>query len=64
MLNALQINKINYTMLTFPLSNQLNFEDSAHVLTVSISEFYQSVAVQLMRWLLAVFAHTNRQLFL
>ena len=47
MLNALQINKKNYTLSTFPSSNRRNFEDSGIVLAVSVSQFYQSVAVQL-----------------
>ena len=48
MLNALQINQTeNYTLLTFPLSNQPNFKDSRKVLATSVFEFYQSIAVQL-----------------
>ena len=47
MLNALQINPKNYTLSTFQLSSRRNFEDSAKVLAVSVSEFYQSIAVQL-----------------
>ena len=35
----------NYTLLTFPSRNQRNFEDSGKVLAVSVSEFYQSIAV-------------------
>ena len=56
MLTALQINQKIYTLLTFPTINQRNFEDSGKVLAVSVSEFYQSIAVQpyqptLIRWL-------------
>ena len=47
MLNALQINQKKYTLSTFPSSNQQNFEDSGIVLAVSVSQFYQSIAVQL-----------------
>ena len=36
-----------YTLSTFPLSNRQNFEDSGIVLAVSVSPFYQSIAVQL-----------------
>ena len=43
MLNALQINQKNYTLSIFPSSNRGNFE----VLVVSVSGFYQSIAVQL-----------------
>ena len=56
MLNALQINEKNYTLLTFPPSNQRNVEDSGKVLAVSVSEIYESILAQLyeptlMRWL-------------
>ena len=37
----------NYTLSTFPSSNRRNFEDSGIVLAVSVSQFYQSIAVQL-----------------
>ena len=47
MLNALQINFKNYTLSTFPSSNWQSFEDSGKVLAVSVSEIYQSIAVQL-----------------
>ena len=47
MLNALQINKKNYIFSTLPSSNWPNFEDSGKVLTVSVTEFYQSTAFQL-----------------
>ena len=48
MLNALQINQKNYTLSTFPSSNRENVEDSGGiVLAVSVSQFYQSIAVQL-----------------
>ena len=47
MLNGLQINQKNYTLLTFPSSNRRNFEDSGIVLAVSVSQFYQSIVVQL-----------------
>ena len=47
MLNALQINEKRYTLLTFPSSNQRNFEEPANVLAVSVYEFYQSIAGQL-----------------
>ena len=46
MLNSLQINKKNYTLLTLPLSNRQNFEDSGKVPAVSVFEFH-SIAVQL-----------------
>ena len=36
-----------YTLSTFPSSNRRNFEDSGKVLAVSVSEIYQSIAVQL-----------------
>ena len=39
MLNALQINKKNDTLLTFPSSNGRNFEDSGIVLAISVSQF-------------------------
>ena len=39
--------KKSYTFLTFPSSNQGNFEDSGIVLAVSVSQFYQSIVVQL-----------------
>ena len=47
MLNALQINKKEYTLSTFPWSNRRNFEDSGIVLAVSVSQFYQTIVVQL-----------------
>ena len=47
MLNALQINQKNYTLSAFPSSNRRNFEDSGIVLAVPVSQFYQSIAVQL-----------------
>ena len=47
MLNAFQINQKYYTLSTFPSSNQQNFEDSGIVLAVSVSQFYQSIAVKL-----------------
>ena len=47
MLNALQINQKNYTLSTFPSSNRQNFEDSGIVLAISVSQFYQSIAVRL-----------------
>ena len=55
MLNALQINKKNHTLSTIPSSNPRNFEDFGKVLAVSVSETYQSIAVQLhqptlIRW--------------
>ena len=37
----------NCTFSTFPSSNGRNFEDSGIVLAVSVSRFYQSIAVQL-----------------
>ena len=61
MLNALQINqKKNYTLSTLPSSNRRNFEDSGIVLAFSVSQFYQSIAVQLsqprlIRWLSLLF---------
>ena len=42
MLNALQINKKNYTLSAFPLSNRQNFEDCGRVLVVSVSEYCSS----------------------
>ena len=47
MLNALQINQKNYTLLTFLSSNRQTLEDSGIVLAVSVSQFYQSIALQL-----------------
>ena len=47
MLNALQINQKNYTLSTFPSSNRRTLEDSGIVLAVSVSQFYQSIALQL-----------------
>ena len=45
-----------HTLLTFPSSNRQNFEDSGKVLAISVSKFYNSIAVQLyqstlLRWL-------------
>ena len=45
-----------YVVSTFPSSNRQNFEDSRKVLAISVSKFYQSIAVQLyqptlIRWL-------------
>ena len=37
----------NYILSTFPSSNRRNFEKSGNALAVSVSEFYQSIAVQL-----------------
>ena len=37
----------NYTLSTFPSSNRRNFEDSGIVLAFSVSQFYQTIAVQL-----------------
>ena len=56
MLNALQINKRNYTLSTFSSSNRQNFEDSGKMLAIPVSDVYQSTAVQLyqptlIRWL-------------
>ena len=39
--------KKKYTLSTFPSSNLRNFEDSGIVMVVSVSQFYQSIAVQL-----------------
>ena len=47
MLNALQINKNNYTLSTFLSSNRGIFEDSGKLLATSVFEFYPSDAVQL-----------------
>ena len=47
MLNALQINQKNYALSTFPSSNRRTLEDSGIVLAVSVSQFYQSIALQL-----------------
>ena len=62
MLNAPQINQKNYTLSTFPSSNRRNFEDSGKVLAISVSEFYQSIAVQLyqptvIRWLSLLYVY-------
>ena len=62
MLNALQINQKNYTLSTFPSSNRRKFEDSGKVLTVSVLEFYQSIAVQLyqptlIKWLSLLYVY-------
>ena len=62
MLNALQINKKNYIFSTFPSINRQNFEDSRKVLAVSVTEFYQSIAVQLYQptlkgWLLLMYVY-------
>ena len=45
MLNALQINKKNHTLSTFPSRNRRNFEDFGKVLAVSVAMFtmYQIV---------------------
>ena len=68
MLNAPQINQKDYTLLTFPSSNRRNFENSRIVLAVSVSQFYQSIAVQLYSPGSGDGYHycmcTNRQLFL
>ena len=39
--------KKNYILSTFGASNRQNFEDFGKVLAVSVSEIYQSTAVQL-----------------
>ena len=62
MLNALQINQKIYTLSTFPSSNRRNFEDSGIVLAVSVSQFYQSIAVhiqkpRLIRWLSLLYVY-------
>ena len=62
MLNALQINQKSYTLSTFPSSNRRNFEDSGKVLAVSVSEIYQSIAIQLyqptlIRWLSLLYVY-------
>ena len=36
-----------YTLSAFPSNNRRNFEDSEIVLAVSVSQFYQSIAVKL-----------------
>ena len=36
-----------YTLSTFPSSNRRNFEDSGTVRAISVSQFYQSIPVQL-----------------
>ena len=36
-----------YTLSTFLSSNRRNFEDSGTVLAITVSQFYQSIAVQL-----------------
>ena len=62
MLNALQINQKSYTLSTSPSSNRQNFEDSGIVLAVSVSQFYQSIAVQIwqprpIRWLSLLYVY-------
>ena len=47
MVNVLSVNQKNYTLSTFPSNNGRNCEDSGKVLAVYVSEFYQSIAVQL-----------------
>ena len=37
----------NHTLPAFPSSNRRNFEDSGIVLAVSVSQFYQSIAIHL-----------------
>ena len=68
MVDALQINQKNYTSSTFPSSNRQNLEDSGKVLAVSVSELFQSIAVQLYQPMLIRWYHycmcTNRQLFM
>ena len=44
MLNALQINQ---KIIPYRPFHRRNFEDSGIVLAVSVSQFYQSIAVQL-----------------
>ena len=56
-----QSNKL-FTLSTFPSSNRRNFEDSRIVLAVSVSQFYQSIAVQLYqpklrRWLSLLYVY-------
>ena len=65
MLSALQIDKKNYTLSTFPSSNRRNFEDPGKVLATSVFEFFQSIAVQLyqptvIRWLPLLIENTIR----
>ena len=58
--------KKNYTLSTFPSSNRGNFEDSGIVLAVSVSQVYQSIAVQLRQPSQDGYHYcmcTNRQLF-
>ena len=62
MLNVLQINQKNYTLSTFPLSNRRNFENSGIMLAVSVSQFYQNIAIQLqqprlIRWLSLLYVY-------
>ena len=62
MMNAFQINKKNYIFSTFPSSNRRSFEDSGKVLAVSVTEFYQNIAVQLYqptlkRWLSLMYVY-------
>ena len=52
----------NYTLSTFPSSNEQNFGDSGKVLAIYVSEFYQSIAVQdyqptLIRWLSLLYVY-------
>ena len=64
MLNALQINQKNYTILTFPFSNRRNFEDrnSAGRLCISILPEYCSSALTAQAY--KMITTTNGQLFL
>ena len=65
MLNALQINQKNYTLSTFPSSNRRNSEDSGKALAIVVSEFCQSIPVQLyqptlIRWLSPLYQSINQ----
>ena len=49
-------------LIDLPYGNRRNFEDSAKVLAVSVSEIYQSIAVQLyqptlIRWLPSLYVY-------
>ena len=62
MLNTLQINQKSDILSTFPSSNRRNFDDSGKVLALSVSEIYQSIAVQfyqpkLIKWLSLLYVY-------
>ena len=57
MLNALKINKKNCTLSTFPSRNLRKFDNIGNVSTISVSEFYQSIAVELYQRTLKATSH-------